>query len=983
MPLLDKTKFDYLYDHFPEFLRKHCGEKNPGNWHRSKLDPLNIQQGSYSKLAAALSEITDGGLQNADVLLFDPDDEKRKKSLEDFKKKLKEHLGKQPDKKPKSPTRKRSNTRSQGHGLTSFDAPTEHDQLPTIARYRHDWNDIFEALFRTRNSDDFQQSPSILRRIQKLEKFRLDRFVSPSIQWRRGKPTMSRKQNAMDEDWETVQTQDWNRTASFVIGKLRKAPLVIMHDDAGMGKSAFSWMLFHFILSSHSKDALAVRIEGVWPRRSNSDGSNTPLTLREILVEEILGYRENGNRVPGHSLGEDALHNANEELDALMKNGNVYILLDGLDQMSPEDRTAAMQALRQSLDRIDGILNCHWLVSGRPYAFRSADQNLDQQQVLFDEQCLRLRLSKFDERQQRQYFEDLEKDPFFATKKITPLDYLCSGWKKEATAEDLGIPLHLSEIRRIIEAAKDFEEHSPIQGEKLSVIHGSSDLHARVSDVYLKRALEKTAVRSNDAPLNPNEKLRVLRHICSTLAMQMMLDGNYNASIDFTTSNLDSYRGVRPNKLVSTYLRRCEDRYKQSLNEDTSYWNWGIDVLQQIEVTHRGDIDIFQDDCRSFRDTKAMEWYAAFYLANYFTQSQWDDGLQESGKNRIRDFLGDESWTRCWRMAMELPDRFYEESHLEDAIRNVLRKPSSGNSRSKRCEWMWIAWNNRLEQDAIATQRKISPLQRANKVIEGFRQEFNMLIEAENSCALTLRFNADRDSPDLTLTNPNQTKNGWYRRIPDVGDYSMFRGVRPAKVTVSPFWLRKFVVTNDEYRLFDPMHRSPQNEGDLPATEIDWYMATMFCHWLGKGYRLPTEAEWETACRANQLNDGKLQKETEYWFGDDDGLAKKHMWFSGNSNRRPHSLVESNKASGHENRFGVVDMSGNVWEWCSDWYGDYAENSVSDPVGPTEGSFRVFRGGGWSVDAAYCRSANRIGSGPSHRNSDGFRVALSSSGIPK
>ena len=985
MPLLDKTKFDYLYDHFPEFLRKYCGEKNPGNWHRSESDPVNLQQGSYSRLAAALSEITDGGLQNADVLLFDPDDEKRKKSLEDFKKKLKEHLGKQPDKKPKSPTRKRSNTQSQGFGDTSSsDVPTEHDQLPLITRYRHDWNDIFEALFRTRNSDDFQQSPSILRRIQKLEKFRLDRFVSPSIQWRRGKPTMSRKQNAMDEDWETVQTQDWNRTASFVIGKLRKAPLVIMHDDAGMGKSAFSWMLFHFILSSHSKDALAVRIEGVWPRRSNSDGSNTPLTLREILVEEILGYRENGNRVPGHSLGEDALHNANEELDALMKNGNVYILLDGLDQMSPEDRTAAMQALRQSLDRIDGILNCHWLVSGRPYAFRSADQNLDQQQVLFDEQCLRLRLSKFDERQQRQYFEDLEKDPFFATKKITPLDYLCSGWKKEATAEDLGIPLHLSEIRRIIEAAKDFEEHSPIQGEKLSVIHGSSDLHARVSDVYLKRALEKTAVRSNDAPLNPNEKLRVLRHICSTLAMQMMLDGNYNASIDFTTSNLDSYRGVRPNKLVSTYLRRCEDRYKQSLNEDTSYWNWGIDVLQQIEVTHRGDIDIFQDDCRSFRDTKAMEWYAAFYLANYFTQSQWDDGLQESGKNRIRDFLGDESWTRCWRMAMELPDRFYEESHLEDAIRNVLRKPSSGNSRSKRCEWMWIAWNNRLEQDAIATQRKISPLQRANKVIEGFRQEFNMLIEAENSCALTLRFNADRDSPDLTLANPNQTKNGWYRRIPDVGDYSMFRGERPAEVTVSPFLLRKFVVTHDEYRLFDPMHRSPQNGGDLPATGIDWYMATMFCHWLGSGYRLPTEAEWETACCANQLNDGKLQKETKYWFGEDDSLAKKHMWFSGNSNGRPHSLAESNKASGHENRFGVVDMSGNVWEWCSDRYGDYAENTVSDPVGPTEGSLRVLRGGGCYDVAAYCRSAIRDGFDPSDRYRDiGFRVALSSSGIPK
>ena len=976
MRSIDKAKYCYLYEEFGDFVRQHCGPRVPNQWYNKKI--LELQGNSFHKLGLALREVTNGELQDAEILLCGS-----VKSLDYFKTILSKHIGQKPVESLGESTRKRSNTQSQGHGLTSSDAPAEHDQLPLIARYRQEWNDIFEVLFRTRKSDDRQQSPSILRRIRKLEKFRLDRFVSPSIQWRRGKPTMSRKQNAMDEDWETVQTQDWNRTASFVIGKMRKAPLVIMHDDAGMGKSAFSWMLFHSILSSHSKDALAVRIEGVWPHRANSDGPNYPLTLREILIDEILGYRESGNTVPGHSLGEDALHNANEELDALMKHGNVYILLDGLDQMSPDDRTVAMQALRQSLDRIDGILNCHWLVSGRPYAFRSADQNLDQQQALFDEQCLRFRLSKFDERQQRQYFEDLENDPFFATNKITPLDYLCSGWKKEATAEDLGIPLHLSEIRRIIEAAKDFEEHSPIQGERLKIIHGSSDLHARVSDVYLIRALEKTAVRSNDASLNPNEKLSVLRHICSILAMQMMLDGNYNASIDFTTSNLDSYRGVRPHKLVSTYLRRCEYRYQQSLKGDTSYWNWGIEVLQQIEVTHRGDIDIFQDDCRSFRDTKAMEWYAAFYLANYFTQSEWDEGLQESGKNSIRKFLGDEKWTRCWRMAMELPDRFYEESHLEDAIRKVLRKSSSRNSRSKRCEWMWIAWNNRLEQDAIATQRNISPLQRAKAVIEGFRQEFDKLIEAENSLALTLRFNTDRDSPDLTLTIPNQTKDGWYRRIPDVGDYSMFRGERPAKVTVSPFWLRKFVVTNNEYHLFDPMHSSHKNEGDLPATEIDWYMATMFCHWLGSGYRLPTEAEWETACRANQLNDGKLQKETEYWFGDDEGLAKKHMWFSGNSNGRPHSLAESNEASGHENRFGLVDMSGNVWERCSDWYDEYPKGTVSDPVGPTEGSRRVIRGGSWNFDAADCRSANRLWNDPSSRGSNGFRVALSSSGIPK
>jgi sulfatase modifying factor 1 len=169
-------------------------------------------------------------------------------------------------------------------------------------------------------------------------------------------------------------------------------------------------------------------------------------------------------------------------------------------------------------------------------------------------------------------------------------------------------------------------------------------------------------------------------------------------------------------------------------------------------------------------------------------------------------------------------------------------------------------------------------------------------------------------------------------------------------------------------------------EGDnYPATYISWDDATEFCRRLsaldGRSYRLPTEAEWEYACRAGTT--------TRYSFGDGAANLSEHGWFDGNTwnvNQKYSHLVKQKRG----NAFGLYDMHGNVWEWCSDWYGEYPGSAVVDPVGPATGSFRVFRGGSWNSQAAICRSAYRSGDDPSGRSSiDGFRVALSSSGIPQ
>jgi formylglycine-generating enzyme required for sulfatase activity len=168
-----------------------------------------------------------------------------------------------------------------------------------------------------------------------------------------------------------------------------------------------------------------------------------------------------------------------------------------------------------------------------------------------------------------------------------------------------------------------------------------------------------------------------------------------------------------------------------------------------------------------------------------------------------------------------------------------------------------------------------------------------------------------------------------------------------------------------------------------PVEQVYWHDAIEFCRRLsalpeekaaGRVYRLPTEAEWEYACRAGS--------QTKYSFGDNESQLGDCAWYNQNACRQTHPVGEKKP-----NAWGLYDMHGNVWEWCSDWYGDYPEGDLRDPAGAREGTRRVGRGGGWSLGAEYCRSANRADLLPSYRNrslGQGIRVALNfPTGIPK
>ena len=187
----------------------------------------------------------------------------------------------------------------------------------------------------------------------------------------------------------------------------------------------------------------------------------------------------------------------------------------------------------------------------------------------------------------------------------------------------------------------------------------------------------------------------------------------------------------------------------------------------------------------------------------------------------------------------------------------------------------------------------------------------------------------------------------------------------------------KVTGANPSYFQGDEIKGSSSNH---PVEQVSWEDAVEFCKKLsdlpeekaaGRVYRLPTEAQWEYACRAGS--------KTAYSFGESSKSLGDYAWFNENSNDQTHPVGEK-KA----NAWGLCDMHGNVFEWCGDWFNEYPKGAVSDPTGPKGGSGRMHRGGSWYGEAANCRSANRYWLDPSDRiNGIGYRVALSPSGIPK
>jgi formylglycine-generating enzyme required for sulfatase activity len=188
-------------------------------------------------------------------------------------------------------------------------------------------------------------------------------------------------------------------------------------------------------------------------------------------------------------------------------------------------------------------------------------------------------------------------------------------------------------------------------------------------------------------------------------------------------------------------------------------------------------------------------------------------------------------------------------------------------------------------------------------------------------------------------------------------------------VTLSSFNMGKYEVTQAQWQAV--MGSNPSNFwrcDNCPLEKASWLEVQQYIQKLnaqtGKNYRLPTEAEWEYAAKG-----GKESKGYTYSGSNDINAV---AWYRDNSGSETH-VVGTKQA----NELGIFDMSGNVWEWCSDWSGNYSSNSVTNPKGTLRGAYRVLRGGGWNCYAFDCRPSYRIGFIPDDKHYDyGFRLVL-------
>ena len=712
-----------------------------------------------------------------------------------------------------------------------------------------------------------------------------------------------------DDPYQPVAGEGDDAVAELV-KLLNSSQRLCIAEDAGAGKSIFTRRLLAFLCSREGQQALfdgqpclAVR----WEQRVRSwPESFDEGGLVTALTKAVKATVE--------ATGADV--SPTEVAEWALREGRVFLILDALDQVPNKQSVASLEESMHT----GPAQKCHIVLTSRAYAVT------DHATLFHDTRGWKFgRIDGFDVDQQKQYLVNLQTGSLEALAAHEQIEGL------------LRTPVVLAMIRELAEAGK------------LKIFRKRGDLYLQVHEHLTARAARKLCLQPN------SDQLVRWCEVLAATACEMMAKGRYNYAVQGSFAVHDVHQGA-------------SDRCKQSITAEE--WR----VIESVSgLTDRCILEGATSENLCWKHRGMMEFYCGLHLARN-SQQGWvvqntDPRGREwvrCGDEKVRRLARDQEWYWAWRFAIEMAPAVWQSqpSTLLASLSEFFERPTSG---ARPNELICRAWSL-LDGNPDDTAK----IPNGAQVIQRFQQEFRDLLKGQNEVALGLQKSFVRCPPEELRIDKQPFWMG-----AEEGDTEGEADERPwHQVVVSPFCLQSTPVTRAQYRLYDHVHESVHcNWGstvafpeyapsdDCPMIMVSWYDAWVFARWLGG--RLPTEAEWEYACRAGSTG--------KYSFGDSESQLGKYAWYDNNASGKTHRVGQRRK-----NAWGLYDMHGNVHEWCQDWFdaGYYATSPRVDPLGPKETSLRVLRGGSWDELAGACRAAYRFWFGPQRRHiALGFRVA--------
>jgi len=864
----------------------------------------------------------------------------------------------------------------------------------------------FEALIRKFAEEVSKEAWSDADQTQDSD-IRLDCYVDPQLSWVR-----HNKGDISGGFRETVENLNGPREKQpwAVFQKIRQeGKNLLISDHAGAGKTILTRKIAQLVAD-----------------QAIVEGSDRPLMLfrfvKPLPISKFASIKQ--LLLADTTLKKLDLHEAECErlIDFALKNRRVIVILDGLDEFADHESHSFLELLREySGKRHDSDLSdpkqVTTIIAGRQHAI---DAKIEK--VFKLNQFSRIRIEPFAKELQDEYFygkngsqtKNPNRNPLAKSKRFESNDWRDVLPQDDDTLDEvIGLPHTLIQIRQAIQSCVEDEN----QVELIRFV-SQSHLFLYTSNGLMMHALKDPKLEPNDHFEDSVEsECILLTKLLGIVAWRMTLAG-YRRSVS-PKKRQDIPAEIKEIKQATQ--QRCEKSLQITSEKFEKAWK----LLERIALKHRGITESFQADYLAFRNARIQELHVARFLTQHATAEDlvelrkkigdegWarililaaqmplgmelgaDEGVYADTLKCIFSRPSDKTHRRptevMWRAVEFL--KIQRQDDLDDFRANLVRSLKNQLAgefqRIKNGLADWIDDPAGIERAKLIAEGIFRKMPDDPPGVNPPKNESHMVVLADPQKP---RKGKEGEDEEKVVDRNGKPMMEFQMGSPE-GETDAFDNEKQKDVWLSPFAIHRFAVRNKEFQLFDPAQADADKKlgkrflgPDQPAISVNWYDATVFTWFLGTftdvhksdgdqndqrksdsrewRFALPTEAQWEYACRAGTTSRyGVCNQETD---------LKKYAWYSGN----PKTGNQTHEVGLLEpNRWGLYDMLGNVWEWCFDWLGDNLPGG-EDPCGLEQASDRVLRGGGWGSGGRGCRSAHRCRFTPGYRDEDcGFRLA--------